>query len=126
MSLTVAYSADDYSTLSSSIGGMTLLGNRQPKSISSKPLTTSTPNTPTNLAPSQKIPTKLRWTSALEGGYYHSMDQITAVLVLMHIYALVLMHAYPSAYAYWVDYVLFTLPLDYTYLTLLMVSYGCL
>jgi hypothetical protein len=47
-------------------------------------------------------------------------------LVLMHIYALVLMHAYLPAYAYWVDYVLFTLPPDYAHLTLLMVSYGCL
>jgi hypothetical protein len=51
---------------------------------------------------------------------------MTAPLVLMHIYALILMHAYPSAYAYWVDYVLFTLPPDYACLTLLMVSYGCL
>jgi hypothetical protein len=65
-------------------------------------------------------------TIGAEGLAYHGMDQITALLVLMHIYALVLMHAYPSAYAYWVDYVLFTLPPDYAYLTLLMVSYGCL
>jgi hypothetical protein len=87
---------------------------------------TSTPDTPTNPAPSQKTSTKLRWTSALEGGYYHGVDQMTALLVLMHVYALVLMHAYLSAYAYWVDYVLFTLPPDYAYLSLLMVSYGCL
>jgi hypothetical protein len=84
------------------------------------------PNIPTNPAPSQKTSTKLRWTSALEGGYYHGMDQIAVLLVLMHVYALALMHAYPSAYAYWVDYVLFTLPPDYAYLSLLMVSYGCL
>jgi hypothetical protein len=51
---------------------------------------------------------------------------MTALLVLMHVYALALMHAYPSAYAYWVHYVLFTLPPDYAYLSLLMVSYGCL
>jgi hypothetical protein len=51
---------------------------------------------------------------------------MTALLVPMYIYVLVLMHAYPSAYAYWVNYVLFTLPPDYAYLTLLMVSYGCL
>jgi hypothetical protein len=51
---------------------------------------------------------------------------MAALLVLMHAYPLVLMHAYPSAYAYWVDYVLFTLPPDYAYLSLLMVSYGCL
>jgi hypothetical protein len=57
---------------------------------------------------------------------YHGMDQMTALLVLMHVYALVLMHAYPPAYAYWVDYVLFTLPPDYAYLSLLMVAYGCL
>jgi hypothetical protein len=118
MSLTVTYSADDYSTLSNGAGGMTSLGNRQPKSTSSKPSTTSTPNTPTNPAPSQKTSTKLRWTSALEGGYCHGVDQMAALLVLMH--------AYPSAYAYWVDYVLFTLPPDYAYLSLLMVSYGCL
>jgi hypothetical protein len=62
------------------------------------------------------------------------MDQMAALLVLMHAYPLVLlhayplvlMHAYPSAYAYWVDYVLFTLLPDYAYLSLLMVSYGCL
>jgi hypothetical protein len=87
---------------------------------------TSMPNTPTNPAPSQKTSTKLQWTSALEGGYYHGMDQMAILLVLMHVYALVFMHAYPSAYAYWVDYVLFTLPPDYVYLSLLMVSYGCL
>jgi hypothetical protein len=126
MSLTVTYSADDYSTLSNGAGGTTSLGNRQPKSTSSKPSMTSMPNTPTNPAPSQKTSTKLRWTSALEGGYYHGVDQMAALLVLMHVYALVLMHAYPSAYAYWVDYVLFTLPPDYAYLSLLMVSYGCL
>jgi hypothetical protein len=57
---------------------------------------------------------------------YHGVDQIAVLLVLMHVYALVLMHAYPPAYAYWVDYVLFTLPPDYAYLSLLMVSYGCL
>jgi hypothetical protein len=57
---------------------------------------------------------------------YHGMDQMAILLVLMHVYALVFMHAYPSAYAYWVDYVLFTLPPDYAYLSLLMVSYGCL
>jgi hypothetical protein len=51
---------------------------------------------------------------------------MAALLVLMHVYALVLMHAYLSAYAYWVDYVLFTLPPDYAYLSPLMVSYGCL
>jgi hypothetical protein len=49
---------------------------------------------------------------------YHGVDQMAVLLVLMH--------AYPSAYAYWVDYVLFTLPPDYAYLSLLMVSYGCL
>jgi hypothetical protein len=76
---------------------MTSLGNRQPKSTSSKPSTTSTPNTPTNLAPSQKTSTKLRWTSALEGGYCHGVDQMAAPLVLMH--------AYPSAYAHQFDYV---------------------
>jgi hypothetical protein len=48
------------------------------------------------------------------------------LLVLMHVYALVFMHAYPSAYAYWVDYDLLTLPPDYAYLSLLMGSYGCL
>jgi Ca2+/Na+ antiporter len=53
---------------------------------------TSTPNTPTNLAPSQKTSTKLRRTSALEGGYCHGVDQMAAPLVLMH--------AYPSAYAH--------------------------
>jgi hypothetical protein len=83
-------------------------------------------NTPTSPAPSQKTSTKLRWTSALEGGYCHGVDQMAVLSVLMHVYALVLMHAYPSAYAYWVDYVLFTLSPDYTYLSLLMVSYGCL
>jgi hypothetical protein len=87
---------------------------------------TSMPNTPTNPAPSQKTSTKLWWTSALEGGYYHGMDQMAILLVLMHVYALVFMHAYPSAYAYWVDYVLLTLTPDYAYLSLLMGSYGCL
>jgi ABC-type multidrug transport system permease subunit len=53
---------------------------------------TSMPNTPTNLAPSQKTSTKLRWTSALEGGYCHGVDQMAVPLVLMH--------AYPSVYAY--------------------------
>jgi hypothetical protein len=49
------------------------------------------------------------------------------LLVLMHVYALVLMHAYPSAYAYWVDYVLFTLPPDYAHrscLRFLTVAYA--
>jgi hypothetical protein len=53
---------------------------------------TSTPNTPTNLAPSQKTSTELRWTAALEGGYCHGVDQMTAPLVLMH--------TYPSAYVH--------------------------
>jgi hypothetical protein len=74
---------------------------------------TSMPNTPTNPAPSQKTSTKLQWTSALEGGYCHGVEQMAALLVLMHAYPLVLMHAYPlvlmhaypSAYAYWFDYV---------------------
>jgi hypothetical protein len=35
----------------------------------------------------------------------HGVDQMTALLVLMHAYPLVLMHAYPSAYAYRFDYV---------------------
>jgi hypothetical protein len=54
------------------------------------------------------------------------MDQMAILLVLMHVYALVLMHAYPSAYAYWVDYVLFTLLPDYAHLSclqFLMVAY---
>jgi hypothetical protein len=126
MLLTVTYSADGYSTLSNSAGRITSLGNRQPKSTSSRPSMTSIPNTPTNPAPSQKISTKLQWTLALEGGYYHGMDQMARLLVLMHVYLLVLMHAYPSAYAYWVDYVLFMLLPDYAYLSLLMDSYGCL
>jgi hypothetical protein len=57
---------------------------------------------------------------------YHGIDQMAVLLVLMHVYVLVLMHVYPSAYAYWVDYVLFMLPPDYAYLSLLMVPYGCL
>jgi hypothetical protein len=105
MSLTAAYSANGYNTLSNSMGGMTSLGNRQLKSTSSKPLMTSMPTIPTNPAPSQKIPTKLQWTSALEGGYCHGMDQMTTLLVPMHAYALILMHTYPSAYTYQFDYV---------------------
>jgi hypothetical protein len=35
----------------------------------------------------------------------HGMEQMAALLVLMHAYPLVLMHAYPSAYAYRFDYV---------------------
>jgi hypothetical protein len=72
---------------------MTSLGNGQPKLISSKPSMTSMPNTPTNPAPLQKTSTKLRRTSALEGGYCYGMDQIAVPLVLMH--------AYPSAYVHW-------------------------
>jgi hypothetical protein len=57
----------------------------------------SMPSIPTNRAHYQKTSTKLRWTSALEEGYCHGVDQMPAALILMH--------AYPSAYAYLFAYV---------------------
>jgi hypothetical protein len=60
---------------------------------------------------------------------YHGVDQMAVLLVLMHVYALVLMHAYPSAYAYWVDYVCLRCHLimpTCLYLWFLMVAYVCL
>jgi hypothetical protein len=83
--LTVAYSAAGYNTSSNGVGGMPSLGNRQPKSTNSKLSTTSMLDTPTNPAPCQKTYTKLRRTSALEGGYCHGVDQRLVLAVLMPI-----------------------------------------
>jgi hypothetical protein len=43
------------------------------------------------------------------------MDQMATLLVPMHAYALILMHAYPSAYAYQFDYVCLWLLMRFMY-----------
>jgi hypothetical protein len=102
MLLTVTYSTAIYNTSSNGAGGMPSLGNRQPKSTNSKPSMTSMLDTPTNPAPCQTTCTKLRRTSAVEGGYCHGMDQrlVPAVLMPIHCMYVAYVCLYTCVYLY--------------------------
>jgi hypothetical protein len=56
--------------------------NIQQKSTSSQVLIISIPSIPTNWAYYQKTPTKLQWTSALEGGYCYDMVPTLLIVLL--------------------------------------------
>jgi hypothetical protein len=62
------------------------------------------PDTPTNLALCLKTRTKLRRTSALEGGYYYGMEQIlvlsNAYVYVLRLYLLIFLCLLISMHAY--------------------------